>query len=156
MDMKRRRAYLQVHTAVLLYGFTGILGDLISLPKPTLVWWRMLFAAAFFLFWPGIFGNLRRIPRKAILAMAGIGALVALHWVTFFGAIALTNVSVTLAVLASASFFTAVLEPLMTGRKFKWYELLLGLFVVPGVGLVYSSTEFGFVGILVALVSALL
>jgi drug/metabolite transporter (DMT)-like permease len=153
---RRTRAYLQIHTAVLLYGFTGILGDLISLPKPTLVWWRMLLTALSFLFWPGVIRRVRLIPRKDLLAMMGIGCVVALHWATFFGAIQLTNVSVTLAVLATASFFTAVLEPWVLGGKHRWYELMLGLLVVPGVVLVKNSSLFGWAGILMALASALL
>lgn len=150
------RAYLQIHSAVLLYGVTGILGDLISLPKPTLVWWRMLFAALAFLLWPGVLAKVLRIPGRKLLFIMGIGCLVALHWVTFFGAIALTNVSVTLAVLATAAFFTALLEPLILRTRFHWYELALGILVVPGVGLVYSSTDFSIWGILVALCSSIL
>ncbi|MEM7036381.1 MAG: DMT family transporter [Bacteroidota bacterium] len=152
----RTRAYVQIHTAVLLYGLTGILGDLISLPKPTLVWWRMLFAAGFFLFWPGVVKQALAIPKRELLKLLGIGGLVAIHWVTFFGAIALTNVSVTLAVLATGAFFTAILEPIILRRAFRWHELLLGVIVVPGVALVYSSSSFEFVGILVALISAML
>lgn len=152
----RTRAYLQIHTAVLLFGITGILGDLITLPKPTLVWWRMLLTALSFLFWPGVIRKVRLIPRKDLLAMMGIGCLVALHWATFFGAIQLTNVSVTLAVLATASFFTALLEPMVLGGKHRWYELLLGVLVVPGVILVKNSSDFGWDGILMALASSLL
>lgn len=150
----RSRAYLQIHTAVLLYGLTGILGDLISIPKPTLVWWRLILTVLTFLFWPGVVRDALRLDRRVLLRMMGIGVLVAIHWVTFFGAIALTNASVTLAMLASSPFFTALLEPLITGRQFKGYELLLGLVVVPGVALVVGSTDFEILGIIVALFSA--
>ncbi|MEM0998659.1 MAG: DMT family transporter [Bacteroidota bacterium] len=152
----RTRAYLQIHTAVLLYGITGILGDLIVLPKPTLVWWRMLLTALSFLLWPGLLRQVRSMSRRDLAAMVGIGSLVALHWVTFFGAIQLTNVSVTLAVMATASFFTAILEPILLGGRFRWYELLLGVVVVPAVALVKNSTDFAWAGILVALSSAAL
>ncbi len=151
---KRTKAYLQIHTAVLLYGLTGILGDLITIPKPTLVWWRMLLTVLTFVFWPGVVRDALRLDRKSLLRMVGIGVLVAIHWVTFFGAIALTNASVTLAMLASATFFTALFEPIFTGRKFKGYELLLGLAIVPGVALVVGSTQFEITGIIMALFSA--
>ena len=88
--------------------------------------------------------------------MFGIGGIIAVHWITFFGGIALTNVSVALACMATASFFTAILEPLIMPRKFKWYELALGIVVVPGVMLIYRSTDFEFWGILVSLISAFL
>lgn len=151
----RSRAYLQIHTAVLLYGLTGIFGDLISIPKPTLVWWRLLLTVLTFLFWPGVVRDALRLDRKTLLRMVAIGVMVAIHWVAFFGAIALTNASVTLAMLASSTFFTALLEPVFTGRKFKAYELLLGIAIVPGVALVVGSTHFEITGILVALFSAL-
>ena len=151
---QRSRAYLQIHTAVLLYGLTGIFGDLISLPKPTLVWWRMGLTVLTFIFWPGALRGAWGLDRKVLLRMMGIGILVALHWVTFFGAIALTNVSVTLAMLASGSFFTALIEPIISGRKFKAYELILGLTMVPGVALVVGSTDFQLLGIFVALFSS--
>jgi drug/metabolite transporter (DMT)-like permease len=151
---KRTRAYLQIHTAVLLYGLTGIFGDIISLPKPTLVWWRMGLTVLTFIFWPGAISGVRKLDRKLLLRMMGIGVLVAIHWITFFGAIAMTNVSVTLAMLASGSFFTALIEPLISKRKFKGYELVLGLLMVPGVALVVGSTDFKLAGIFVALFSS--
>lgn len=154
--LPRTRAYLQIHIAVLLFGLTGILGDLISLPKPTLVWWRMGLTVMSFLFWPGVVRDVLKVDRKTLLRMVGIGCIVAAHWVTFFLAIQLTNASVTLAMLASATFFTAVFEPIILGRKFKWYELALGLLMIPGVGMVVGSTSFPNIGIVVALVSALL
>jgi drug/metabolite transporter (DMT)-like permease len=150
----RSRAYLQIHTAVLLYGFTGILGDLISIPKPTLVWWRMGLTILSFLFWPGVLLDMRRLNKRVVVKMMGVGILVAVHWVTFFVAIALTNASITLAMLASATFFTALMEPVIRRRKFRAFELLLGSAIVPGVALVVGSTDFQIAGILVALFSA--
>lgn len=152
---ERTKAYLQIHTAVLLYGLTGIFGDLISIPKPTLVWWRMGLTVLTFIFWPGALRGALQLDRKVLLRMIGIGILVAVHWVTFFGAIALTNVSVTLAMLASSSFFTALIEPIITKRKFKSIELILGLMMVPGVALVVGSTDFELLGIFVALFSSM-
>lgn len=152
----RTRAYIQLHVAVLLFGLTGILGDLISIPKPTLVWWRMGLTVLSFLVWPSVLRDALKIDRKDLLRMVGIGCLVATHWVTFFVAIEITNVSITLAMLASSAFFTALLEPIIIGRKFKWYELALGLMVVPGVGMVVGSTDFPNIGIIIALLSACL
>ena len=158
----RLRAFLQIHTAVILFGFTGILGDLIDLPKPTLVWWRMGLACVGLLALPLLQGRSRflafgrAIPARRKWTMFGIGGVIALHWITFFGGIALTNVSVALACMATASFFTAILEPILIGGRFKWYELALGLVVIPGVMLIYRSTDFEFWGILVTLISAFL
>lgn len=150
------RAYLQIHTAVLLFGFTGILGHEIDLPKGTLVWWRMMLTAFSLLLVPGMLSAFRTIPRRARWELFGIGSIVAFHWVFFFLGIQLTNVSVALACMASASFFTALLEPLLLKTKMVWYEVVLGVLVVPGVMLVYRSSEFEIIGILVTLLSALL
>jgi drug/metabolite transporter (DMT)-like permease len=148
-------AYLRMHIAVLLFGFTGILGKLISVDGFGVTWWRILLTVASFLVWPGMVKKALALPADVRWKLAGIGVLVALHWATFFGAIAMTNASVTLAMLASIAFFTAILEPLITGSKFKWYELALGCTVIPGVILIKNSTDFPLIGIATALFSAL-
>lgn len=145
-----------IHAAVLLFGLTGILGDLIDLPELTLVWWRMGLTTISLALIPGVVKKALAIPVKDRWRMFGIGGIVASHWVTFFWAIQLTNPSVTLACLATASFFTALLEPLLTSKKIKWYEVVLGILVIPGVAIVYNSSDFALWGILVALLSALL
>jgi drug/metabolite transporter (DMT)-like permease len=150
-----KAAYIRMHIAVLLFGFTGILGDLISVDGFGVTWWRLLLTIASFLVWPGMVRKALALPPKVRWKLAGIGALVALHWATFFGAIAMTNASVTLAMLASIAFFTAILEPLITGSKFKWYELALGCTVIPGVIIINNSTDFPIIGIVTALFSAL-
>ena len=150
-----KAAYVRMHIAVLLFGFTGILGDLISVDGFGVTWWRLLLTIGSFLVWPGMVKKALALPPKVRWKLAGIGLLVALHWATFFGAIAMTNASVTLAMLASIAFFTAILEPLITGSKFKWYELALGCTVIPGVILIKNSTDFPLIGIATALFSAL-
>jgi drug/metabolite transporter (DMT)-like permease len=150
-----KAAYVRMHIAVLLFGFTGILGDLISVDGFAVTWWRLLLTIGSFLVWPGMVKKALALPAKVRWKLAGIGVLVALHWATFFGAIAMTNASVTLAMLASIAFFTSILEPLITGSKFKWYELALGCTVIPGVILIKSSTDFPLIGIVTALFSAL-
>ena len=151
-----QKAYLQLHTAVLLFGLTGVLGDVIDLPKTTLTWWRMGLATLGLLVLPGLFAKIKAIPLRVRWQMVGIGGIIAAHWVTFFGGIALTNISVALACMATASFFTALVEPLLLPRKVRWFELALGLFVVPGIYFIQDSTDFGFWGVVVSLTSALL
>lgn len=149
------RAWLQVHLAVFLFGFTGILGDLIDLPALTLVWWRMLLTAVSLIFMPGVVKDLRGTEIKEILKMMGIGVIVASHWVFFFASIKMTGVSVALACLATAPFFTAIIEPLFLRRKIRFSEIFLGVFVIPGVYLIYQADSAFLPGILVAFLSAL-
>lgn len=155
----RFRAYLFLHSAVLLFGLTGIFGKLIELPETTIVWYRTLLTVLSLLFFPDVLRNILSLPRVTILSLMGIGVLVALHWTFFFGAIQLTNVSITLSVLATGSFFTSILEPVILRTKVRWYQILLGLTVVPGVWFIYQGSEdngnLG-LGILTALLSTLL
>jgi len=81
-----QRAYLELHIAVFLFGFTAILGKIISVPETVLVWWRVLFTTISLLFLVNIGQLVKRMPRKLIAQFLGIGVLVAIHWVTFFGA----------------------------------------------------------------------
>lgn len=156
MDNNTKKAYLQIHAAVLLFGLTAILGDLIQVSSLSIVWWRVLLTSISFMFivsWK----NLMQIPRKQVLRLALIGALISLHWLTFYGSIKLTNASVSLVCLATTSFMTAILEPIMLKQKFKWYELLLGLVIVPGMWLIMNDLDASMrLGVYSGLISALL
>ena len=150
-------ATLQIHFCVLLWGFTAILGKLISLAALPLVWWRMVIVVAALALVPRVLRSLRALPTRLWLAYAGVGALVALHWLTFYGAIKLANASVAATCIALAAPFTALVEPWLTRTRFSARELLLGLAVLPGVALVVGGVPTGMRdGIVVGAVSALL
>jgi len=151
------RSYVELHIAVFLFGFTAILGDLIQLSALVIVWWRVLLTSLSLLFFIRVFRLFRETPRKLLLQSAGIGVLVGIHWLTFYGAIKLSNASITLVCMATTSFFTAILEPLMLRQPVKWFEIGLGLLVIPGMVLVVNGTDFSMLpGIIVRLISALL
>ena len=150
-------ATLQIHFCVLLWGFTAILGKLISLPALPLVWWRMAIVVGVLLLVPSVLRSLRSLPARLWLAYAGIGCLVALHWLTFYGAIKLANASVAATCIALATPFTALVEPWLTRTRFSARDLLLGIGVLPGVLLVVGGVPSGMrEGIIVGAVSALL
>jgi drug/metabolite transporter (DMT)-like permease len=149
------KAQYQIHFCVLLWGFTAILGKLISLPALPLVWWRMLIVVVALALLPRVWRNLRAMPRKLLLSYAGIGVLVALHWLTFYGAIKLANASVAATCIALATVFTALIEPWLTRTRFSKRELALGLAVLPGVALVVGGVPHDMrIGIAVGAVSA--
>ena len=150
-------ATLQIHFCVVLWGFTAILGKLISLAALPLVWWRMLIVVAALVLVPSVLRSLRALPAQLWLSYAGVGALVALHWLTFYGAIKLANASVAATCIALAAPLTAVVEPWLTRTRFSPRELLLGLAVLPGVALVVGGVPAGMRdGVIVGAVSALL
>ena len=127
------KAQLQIHFCVLLWGFTAILGKMITLPALPLVWWRMLLVVAALAFVPSVWRGLRAMSPRLMLAYSGIGALVALHWLTFYGAIKLSNASVAATCIALAPAFTSIVEPWVARRPFAMRELAFGLAVLPGV-----------------------
>ena len=142
---------------MVLWGFTAILGKLITLAALPLVWWRMLIVVGALAFFPRVWRGLRAMPLRLIGAYAGIGVLVALHWLTFYGAIKLANASVAATCIALATVFTALLEPWLAGSRFSRGELALGIAVLPGVALVVGGVPADMhLGIAVGAVSALL
>lgn len=155
---EKLKAYFQLHTAVLLFGFTAILGRLIQLPEIVIVWYRLIFTCLSLLLVPQVWRSLKNMPFQRYWALTGIGIIVSLHWVMFYGAVKYANVSVTLSCMATASFFTALVEPILTTKRFQWYELGLALLVVPGIYLIFyfSSFEDVGVGIIMGLLAALL
>jgi drug/metabolite transporter (DMT)-like permease len=153
---EQRKAYLQIHFCVLLWGFTAILGKLISLPALPLTWWRMLIVVAVLALFPRVWRGLRAMSPRLMLSYAGIGALVALHWLTFYGAIKLSNASVGATCMALGTVFIAMIEPWLTRTRFSKRELALGLLVLPGVVLVVGGVPQGMrIGIAVGALSAL-
>lgn len=149
------RAWLQIHFCVLLWGFTAILGKLISLPALPLVWWRMLIVVLILLAVPAVWRGVSAMSGRLRLAYACIGLLVSIHWITFYASIKLANASVAATCMAMTPVFLALVEPWIAKRRFDARELGLGVLVIPGVMLVIGGTPDGMrMGILVGIISA--
>lgn len=136
-----RRAYLELHFAVLLFGFTAILGKLISIPATSLVWWRVLIASLGMLLIVRIGKTMRELPKGLILKFLGIGCIVALHWITFFASIKASNASVALVTMATAAFFTSILEPMIMRHRAVGADLFLGILMVPAMMLIVHGID---------------
>jgi drug/metabolite transporter (DMT)-like permease len=150
------KARLQIHFCVLLWGFTAILGKLITLPALQLVWWRTLLVAGALLLIPRVWRGLRAMTMRLRLAYAGIGVLVSLHWLTFYASIKLANASVGATCIALGPVFLAFIEPWVARRRFDPRELLIAVAVVPGVAMVVGGVPAGMrIGIAVGVLSAL-
>ena len=135
-----RRALLQIHFCVFLWGFTAILGKAIMLAALPLVWWRMTIVSAALVFMRRFWTGLAKLPPRLAATYAGIGVIVALHWLAFYGSIKLSNASVAATCMALAPLFIAFLEPVLVRRRFDPRELFFGLTVIPGVALVVGGT----------------
>ena len=150
-----RKAFLQLHLAIFLAGFTGILGRLISLNEGLLVAWRLLISSVTMWILFSITGKLQQISWKDRLNIFLTGGIAAVHWVCFFGSIKYANISVALVCFSAMGFFTALLEPLVLRKRLVVVELLLGVLVMAGIFLIFHFDPQYKKGILFGLFSAL-
>ena len=150
------KSYLHFHFIVFIWGFTAVLGALISLDAVPLVWYRMLLASGFIFIWIKWKKKKLRLTPGKIRVMLIAGVVIAAHWLTFFGAIKVSNVSITLALLSTGAFFTSLLEPIFYKRKVIWYEILFGVIVICGLYIIFKVETEYILGILLALASAFL
>lgn len=156
MHNEHLKSYLHYHFIVFIWGFTAILGALISIDALPLVWYRMLLASVFILFWVLWKKKKLRLTRKRLALLFTAGTVIALHWLAFFAAIKVSNISITLALLSTGAFFTSILEPIFYKRKVVWYELFFGVIVVLGLYLIFQVETEYLSGMILALIAALL
>jgi drug/metabolite transporter (DMT)-like permease len=140
--MNERQSLAMLHFIVLIFGFTGILGREISLDAIPLVFWRVVIGGLGVMVWLRWKGSIRRLSPSLTLQVAGVGCIAAAHWVTFFHAIKVSNVSVALATLASAPVFVGLIEPLVHRRPFSRRELGMGLLVMVGLAILVDLPQF--------------
>lgn len=152
-----RRVHVQLHLLVMLFATTPVLGHLISLSAPCLVVWRTFLATVGAAFCVRVISRKSlRLPRRQAMSLLGIGAIVGLHWMCFFGAIKVANISICLAGLATISFFTAFTEPLLEKRPVRPLEVLLGLLILAGLVVIAGVERAHWGGLGLALLAALL
>ena len=148
--------YLHLHLLVFIAGFTAVLGKLITIKAIPLVWYRMLIAGILMFAFIKISKIRLKISLKTFFKFALAGIIVALHWITFFGAIDVSNVSITLVMFSTGAFFASFIEPIVYKRKIVWYEIVFGVIVIIGVSIILN-TEFKYInGIILGVTSAFL
>ncbi len=156
-DDSRISTLLQLHLLVVIFAATTIFGRLATVSAPVLVTWRCLLAALGAFLWVAMMRD-RRIwlGWGRVGKLLGVGAIIGLHWLCLFGAVKVANVSIALAGLATLSLFTAFTEPLLTRRRIRPFEVLVGLIVLEGIGLIAGVETNHLLGLGLALMSALL
>ena len=145
-----------MHFVVLIFGFTAILGKLITIPSDQLVWYRMFFATCSLAVYLVLMKKSFKMKRIGIVKTIGVGFIIAAHWVFFFEAIKQSNVSIALAATATGSLFTALLEPIFFKRKLHFYELLLGSIVILGLYFIFQFETDNSLGIWLGVLAAFL
>ena len=151
-----KQALLKLHIAVFLWGFTGVLGRLISLNEGLLVWYRILITTVTLYFLMRFNNQLQSVAPRQRRQLFAIGFIIALHWCFFYGSIKYSNVSIALTCLSSTGLFTAVLEPAITGKKMVAAEILLGLLAFTGIYLIFHFDPQYKTGIILGITAALL
>ncbi len=156
MQKNKIKSLIHFHFIVFIFGFTAILGSLISIDSIELVWYRMTLASIVLLLYDFIFKKIITVSKSLMLKLLFSGMIIALHWITFFKAIKASNVSITLSILSLGAFITSILEPLFYKRKIILYEVIFGLIIVIGMSLIFNSQYQYIEGIIYALISVLL
>lgn len=151
-----KKAFIQLHLAVFLAGFTGIFGKLIDLNEGLLTWYRMFFTVITLYFLYRFQGAIKRLSFKEILPVAGTGVVIALHWVFFYASIKYANATIGVVCFSLTSFFTAFLEPLITKRKFDGVEVLLSMLTLAGITVIFNFDTQYRTGIILGIISSML
>lgn len=154
MPNAKLKNYLHLHFLVFIAGFTAILGELITITATPLVWFRMVIAAILMFIYIKVAKVKLKIRLKSILKLSVAGIIIALHWITFFGAIDEANISIALAMFSTGAFFASFIEPIIYKRKIIWYEILFGIIVIFGVFIITQSEIKYLTGILLGISSA--
>jgi drug/metabolite transporter (DMT)-like permease len=148
--------YLLLHLIVFIWGFTAILGALITIDAIPLVFFRMALAVVFIIVYFLITKKRFYIDRQGVLKFIITGIIIALHWIFFFKAIKVSNVSVALVTMSTGAFFTSLIEPVFFKRKIKALEIILGLIVIGGLYIIFNFESQYKLGIIYALISSFL
>jgi drug/metabolite transporter (DMT)-like permease len=151
-----KKAFIQLHIAVFLAGFTAILGKLITLNEGLLVWYRLFITVVTLWLFLYLKKEFDRLSVKNTVLILGVGAIVAMHWVCFYGSIKYANVSVSLTCFSAIGFFTSIFEPVIMKRKIDLFEVFLGLLAIAGIYLIFDFYPQYKTGILFGIISALL
>ena len=156
MQESKLKNYLLLHLIVFIWGFTAILGALISLDAIPLVWYRMSLAVIFILLYFLFKKKSFKVDVKGVFKFLVTGVIIALHWIFFFKAIKVSNVSVALVTMSTGAFFVSLIEPIFFKRRIKTLEIVLGLIVILGLYIIFNFESQYKLGIIYALISSFL
>ena len=154
MNLSKNKSLILLHLIILIWGFTGILGKLITLPSDVIVWNRMIISFISLYIIHLFQKNTNNNKINFQLSYFFIGILIAIHWIFFFESIKLSTVSLALICLSSVSLFTAILEPIMKKKTIRLYEVILSIFVTIGIGVVFNYENTYSTAIILAIASA--
>lgn len=151
-----KQAFIKLHLSIILAGFTGIFGKLITLNEGLLVWYRMLITSLLLFILLKIWKKFRLLPLQDMIRIGGVGFLLAMHWVFFYASIKASNISIGVICFSLVGFFTAILEPFINHRRFSVTELILSLITLSGIILIFNLDMRYQSGIILGVISSAL
>ena len=151
-----KQAFIKLHLSIILAGFTGIFGKLITLNEGLLVWWRLLITSILLFLMLWISKRLQRVSRRDLLRIGGVGALLCLHWIFFYASIKASNVSIGVVCFSMSGFFTAIFEPVINRRRLSLRELALSILTLCGIALIFHFDTRYRTGIILGTISSAL
>jgi drug/metabolite transporter (DMT)-like permease len=154
--VQMKKAFILLHLSIILAGFTGVFGRLITINAGLISWYRLLFSGLFLLIILGVSGRLKAHSMASIGRIAAVGSLLGIHWIFFYGSIKYANISVGVVCFSLGSFFTAVLDPLINKRKYSLPELLLSSITLCGIALIFGFDTTHRTGIILGVISSIL
>jgi len=153
MDINKKNLLI-LHLTVLIWGFTGVLGKVITIDAVPLVWYRVLIATSTLFLWFLVTKKNIKVTKKQFFQFFLTGGIVAIHWIFFFHAIKVSTVSVTLVCLSSFTLFTAILEPLIKKQPIQMGDILIGLLIILGIYMIFKFEGQYTLGIIFGLLAA--
>ncbi len=141
MQLSKTKSLIALHIIIFIWGFTGILGELIEMSSIPLVFNRMFIAFLILIIFQFLFFKTKKISKKNKIFFLGTGVLIAIHWIFFFESIKVSNVSLGVTCLSTTAFFTSIIDPIFKKKKIKLYEIFLSFFVIIGILIIFIADE---------------
>lgn len=148
--------YLLLHIIVFIWGFSPVLGRFINTDAYQLVWFRVLLAVVIMFLYLKLTKHNLTISTKHFWQLAGIGLLIVVHWLAFYGAIKVSNISVTMVAFSTGTLFSSIIEPVFFKRQFRFYEIVIGLVIIGAITLIFSIETRYSLGIVLGIIAAFL
>ncbi|MDP3557763.1 MAG: DMT family transporter [Bacteroidota bacterium] len=146
--------YLLLHIIVFIWGFSPVLGRFINTDAYQLVWFRILLTVAVMFMYLKFTKQSLKVSTKHFWQLSGIGVIIMVHWLAFYGAIKVSNISVTMVAFSTGTLFSSIIEPIIFKRKIRFYEVIIGLIIMGGIALIFSIETEYWLGILLGVFAA--
>ena len=146
--------FLLLHFIVFIWGFSPVLGRFITANTWQLVWFRILIALAVMWVYLKLSKHNFNVSRKQFWQLFGIGIIIMVHWLAFYGAIKVSNISVTMVAFSTGTLFSSIIEPILFKRKIRVYEVVIGLIIMGAIALIFSIETQYWLGIVLGIIAA--